>query len=623
MKIQRSVVGFTALAAGFALATPTVAQDYPPYGPNVPKAHFDHGKRPQVTPPAPNLLPDGRTAESAWNMQLVGYDSLDGRSTYQPLVVDQVFADGSHHWIAYMAHHAGCAVSRLSKQTEVNGTSVLDVTDPKSPVYLYHIQGFGAGSPNACSGSLDAGGNQMAHVCSGDSLPSSSPAEASNKHGRYFLLRTNGNSSGSANPGTESHEIWDVTNPSSPTMISSLDTQATNTHKDWWDCSSGMAYLVTNDSSAASPRPDLAPGWHQSGSNQHVKIYNLHDPTNPEYVRDFGFVGQQPTVGTTIEGLVTPPTGIHGPIAAGNRVYMAFGVGGNGVVGIYDTNTLLNGCNGKAGCAQSPSEADMLAPQKGWFTLPGTTLQGGHTSFPIFGEEDGKPRNIVLVTSEEGGNECAKNSAPHAAWLYDVTNEASPTLISQNPNDPARTLLDVPNGFDYSWIGIVSGNGAADTHCGTDNCSAAGVYGTNVTPTDPTPQPNNFCNQGARFGAHASTELFYPPYYGRLAIVSWFTGGVRVFDIRNPDNARPIAYFIPAPNDTGCGPGGGPSPGPGCTFASTGRNGHTVNAIHTNNVEVDDRGYIYIADRDGTGMHILRLTGEAAGAAIGNVPANH
>jgi hypothetical protein len=34
-------------------------------------------------------------------------------------------------------------------------------------------------------------------------------------------------------------------------------------------------------------------------------------------------------------------------------------------------------------------------------------------------------------------------------------------------------------------------------------------------------------------------------------------------------------------------------------------------AIQTNNVETDDRGYIYIVDRANTGMHILELTGEA------------
>jgi hypothetical protein len=34
-------------------------------------------------------------------------------------------------------------------------------------------------------------------------------------------------------------------------------------------------------------------------------------------------------------------------------------------------------------------------------------------------------------------------------------------------------------------------------------------------------------------------------------------------------------------------------------------------AIQSNNVEVDDRGYIYVVDRANTGMHILELTGSA------------
>jgi hypothetical protein len=38
-------------------------------------------------------------------------------------------------------------------------------------------------------------------------------------------------------------------------------------------------------------------------------------------------------------------------------------------------------------------------------------------------------------------------------------------------------------------------------------------------------------------------------------------------------------------------------------------------AIQTNNVDVDDRGYIYIADRANTGLHILELTGAARRAA--------
>ena len=37
--------------------------------------------------------------------------------------------------------------------------------------------------------------------------------------------------------------------------------------------------------------------------------------------------------------------------------------------------------------------------------------------------------------------------------------------------------------------------------------------------------------------------------------------------------------------------------------------------IQTNNVETDERGYIYIVDRANTGLHTLKLTGEAAAIA--------
>ena len=40
-------------------------------------------------------------------------------------------------------------------------------------------------------------------------------------------------------------------------------------------------------------------------------------------------------------------------------------------------------------------------------------------------------------------------------------------------------------------------------------------------------------------------------------------------------------------------------------------------AIQTNNVEADERGYIYLADCANTGLHIVRLTGDAA-KIVGN-----
>jgi hypothetical protein len=60
--------------------------------------------------------------------------------------------------------------------------------------------------------------------------------------------------------------------------------------------------------------------------------------------------------------------------------------------------------------------------------------------------------------------------------------------------------------------------------------------------------PGDFCGRGGRFGNHAGHESFYPPYYGKLAIFSWFNAGTRVFDIRNPFAVQEVAYFIPAPN---------------------------------------------------------------------------
>ena len=42
-----------------------------------------------------------------------------------------------------------------------------------------------------------------------------------------------------------------------------------------------------------------------------------------------------------------------------------------------------------------------------------------------------------------------------------------------------------------------------------------------------------------------------------------------------------------------------------------------VHVIQTNNVELDDRGLIYSADRAGTGLHIMRLTGHAKDVVSG------
>lgn len=110
----------------------------------------------------------------------------------------------------------------------------------------------------------------------------------------------------------------------------------------------------------------------------------------------------------------------------------------------------------------------------------------------------------------------------------------------------------------------------------------------------------DFCNRGGRFGAHASSENFTPLFYGKLIFVSWFNAGVRAIDIRDPWSPQEAAYYIPATTantDVRCTTIMGQQI---CNFV-----------IQTNNVEVDDRGFIYLVDRANTGLHIVELTGDA------------
>jgi hypothetical protein len=112
--------------------------------------------------------------------------------------------------------------------------------------------------------------------------------------------------------------------------------------------------------------------------------------------------------------------------------------------------------------------------------------------------------------------------------------------------------------------------------------------------------PGDFCSRGGRFGAHASNENMPPMYAKRIVFMSWFNAGVRAVDIRDPYRPREIGYYIPATTS---------KTDKRCVKIETGERCKV--AIQTNNVEVDDRGYIYIVDRANTGMHILELTGEA------------
>jgi hypothetical protein len=436
------------------------------------------------------------------NMNLVGYNDLQARSAYQPVIHRQ-----GDRYIAYVGHHGGKSVNPITKQVENNGTSIVDVTDPKTPKYLAHIPGD--------EGEGEAGGAQMVRLCDGKTLPKGD-ANA------VYLLRTLGN---------QAHEVWNVANPSSPQKVSVVSSNLVNTHKNFWECDTGIAYLVS--------------GPKEWRIRRMTEVFDLSDPAKPVKIRDFGLVGQQP--GAT--GAV--PTELHGMISTGvkdNRVIFAYGTNKGGVVQIVDREKLLTG-------PKEPTPDNLRAPVIGQLDM--TPLNGAHTAIPLgqmkigeFGKDmAGGTRNIIMIVNESLANECEARETRQMVFFVDATVESRPMVVSN---------FNVPE--------------------------ASG----------------NFCSRGGRFGAHSSNEDTAPVYHQKVAFFTWFNAGVRAVDIRDPYAPKEIGYFIPS-----------------ITEATTQRcikvdgKDRCKVAIQSNNVETDDRGYIYVVDRANTGMHILELSGEA------------
>ena len=464
--------------------------------PFVSRLHSSHASQAPTAPSA-------QSKPEAKDMALVGSHDLQARSAYQPVIQKQ-----GERWIAYVGsrRHARSPKPRnpLTGAEEFNGTSILDVTDPRRPKYLAHIPGD--------AGNYEEGGAQMVRVCDGKTLPKGDP-------NAVYLLRTFGN---------QAHEIWNTADPA-PKLVTRLE-GLKGTHKNWWECDTGIAYLVSGVAGLARRRM--------------TEVYDLSDPAKPVKIRDFGLPGQQPGAAGTA------PTKLHGPISTGpkgNRVYFGYGTNKGGVLQIVDRDKLLNG-------PKEPTPENLRYPQVGRLDM--SPLTGAHTTFPVLDmpiaefakDKVGRVRNFVVITDEQIKNECQE--ARQFVWFVDVTVERRPASVA-------------------TW-GVPEASG-------------------------------NFCSRGGRFGTHSSNENMTPIYYKRVMFFAHFNAGVRAVDIRDPYHPKEIAYYIPAVTkntDKRC-------------IKLAGGEERCKTAIQTNNVEVDDRGYIYAVDRANTGLHILELTGAA------------
>jgi hypothetical protein len=514
-----------------------------------------------------NARADDTQGASSHNMRLVGTNDLQARSTYQPTLHkyphNRYVLFAGHHALANQGENLLPGGTRLPSfnpltgNNELNGTSIVDVTDPRHPKYLYHLP---------VSDGVN-GGAQMVRVCDGNSLPI--------HDNKIYMLRTYANSA---------HEIWDVTNPSNPMGVRTVtggnpilgaQTNApgalAGTHKSWWECDTGIAYIVGRRGN------DTADGW---GPGNHIFLFDLSDPANPVYLRDWAFDGQQP--GGKIPPHFTAAPSIHGPISTGpaggavelagataERVYFAYGTGSNGDMQIVDRTKLLPPPWGTGIRCGSIASTLTPTPCTDFHTavlgdLAMNPDNGAHTSWPLgklivpdfvtdtgndeIKNVDNTVRDIVVITSEATAQFCSEFR--HLTFMTDVTTEGRPQSIAtaQVPASEGR-----------------------------------------------------FCDRGGRFGPHATNEEFGPPFYKKIVFVSYFNAGIRTFDVRDPYNPQNVAYYIPAitqNTDYRCGP-------------YQGNPNVCRRVIQTNNVATDDRGYIYIVDRANTGLHVLQLTGDA------------
>ena len=320
--------------------------------------------------------------------------------------------------------------------------------------------------------------------------------------------------------------------PERPVKISTVIDNLNSTHRQAWECDSGIAYVNSG-----------LPGWEVLRMTQ---VFDLSDPAQPVHVRDFALPGQQPGAPRRPNRRLHDG---HGPFSTGpkgNRLYFGYGNVGNGAFQIVDRKKLLEG-------PKEPTVENLLYPQVSFQDVG--TWQAVHSVYPLIGMEipefanspKGKVRDFLLVLPEPIENECHEER--QLMFVVDITDDTKPFGVAN---------FKVPH------------------------------------------QDGNYCARGGRFGPHQTQENLTPIYHKRIVFVAWFNAGVRAVDIRDPYNPKEVAFYVPATNGNtqpSCVVVGGK---PRCRIATV-----------TNNVEVDDRGYIYMTDRARSGLHILEVTGEA------------
>ena len=215
--------------------------------------------------------------------------------------------------------------------------------------------------------------------------------------------------------------------------------------------------------------------------------------------------------------------------------------------------------------------------------MPGQHVAGGET--PTWEGYKNRLHHAMRVGDELWA------SVWHAGFrVIDVADIANPRTVAEHDYhppfpEPTHTIMPLERTIDGRRIAVVVDEEHAHDRRGrlhaflwvfdvTDYSNIQALSAFDVSEMD-SPWSRT---PGGRFGAHQYREKLD----STLVYVTWFAGGLRVVDVADPTAPVEVAHFIPEPV------GDNPSP-------------------QSNEVDVDDRGLVYLLDRN-RGLDILEMT---------------
>ncbi len=257
----------------------------------------------------------------------------------------QVWIDGT---ILYVGH-----------MSAPHGTTIVDIADPKNPRVLATIaipQGWHSHKVRVANGVMIVNHERL----SADADPSFSGGLG----------------------------IYDVSDPSKPTLLTNWNTHGSGVHRFSFD--GRYAYI--------SPTVE---GY----SGNITMILDLIDPAHPVEVGRWWLPGQWTAGGETCETTNDRGPRCHHPLRLGDRLYVSYWQHGGAILDISDMTK-----------PSTVARIDTTA------TFPHPC----HTLLAI--PEPLKGRRVMVVADEDVDKRWP--SAPAFLWIYDITNEAAPVPIS-------------------------------------------------------------------------------------------------------------------------------------------------------------------------------------------------